>query len=428
MTRESTAPAEPIGLPSDSDRAAPPRRRLLRVALMALVLLGLAAGTSFWLTSRPENGISFETAEVERGDLRIKVTATGSLQPVNQVDVGTEVSGTIVRVAVDFNDRVETGQVLAELDPDQSRAKTRQSEAALALAEASVLEAQATVTETANKLRRTRDMIEKRLASPEELDSAVANAERALASLAVARAQVAQAQAELDANRRTLEKTLIRSPIDGIVLLRQVEPGQTVAASLQTPVLFNLAENLAQMELKVAIDEADVGQVAVGQSAEFVVDAYPDRRFPATIAQVRFAPETVSGVVTYAALLDLDNSDLALRPGMTATAEILVQASDDVVLVPNAALRFNPPQGAVPKRGASNLLGMLMPRPPATAKRPRVPEERSGKDAQAWISTDGEPTRVPVEVGASDGIMTQVLDDSLAPGTRVLVDVERKKP
>lgn len=403
---------------------APSSRRRLGWWLALLALIGLGAVAWSFLGGGEEAPMRYKTAEVRVGHLRVKVSATGKLEPITQVEVGTEVSGTIQAVEVDFNDRVKTGQVLARLDPDQSKAKHRQSEAALNLARARVQEAEATVTETTNKLRRTRDLIAKRLSSEEELDTVAAASGRAAALLAVTQAQVAQAQAQLDADRRTLDKTTIRSPIDGIVLKRQVQPGQTVAASLQTPVLFTLAENLAQMELKVAVDEADVGQVTQGQVASFTVDAYPDRDFPATLTQVRYAPETVDGVVTYGTLLALDNADLSLRPGMTATAEILVREEQDAVLVPNAALRFNPPKAQAAK-GSGGLVAMLLPRRTPEVK--RIPEagRRTGKGAKVWVLRDGVPAPVDVRTGATDGVSTQILDDGLAPGTQVLVDVER---
>ncbi|TCT21353.1 efflux RND transporter periplasmic adaptor subunit [Thiobaca trueperi] len=423
MTQQGSLPDSAIAQQIDlTGRPASHRRRWLWFA--GLTVLGLVLAAVAFMSTRPADRASFKTAEVKRGELTIRVTATGQLQPVTQVDVGTEVSGTIQAVEVDFNDRVKQGQVLARLDPDQSQAKERQSAAALELAKAQVDEAQATVNETANKLRRTTDLMGRRLASPEELDTASAAAERAAAALAVARAKVDQAQAQLDADRRTLHKTTIRSPIDGIVLKRDVEPGQTVAASLQTPVLFTLAENLTQMELKVAVDEADVGQVNEGQKAIFTVDAYPARTFPATITQVRFAPETVNGVVTFGALLAVDNVDLSLRPGMTATAEILVHEEDDLLLVPNTALRFTPPQARSEQAGP-NLLGMLLPRPPRSPKRQPEAGARTGKSGRVWILRDGEPTAVEIKTGLTDGVVTQVLGDGLAPGVQVLVDVER---
>ncbi len=427
MTRQPSSPPDSV-LDLTAPVDAPAGRRWRWLGLTLALLAVLAGAAWLLLGERAAEPIRFETAEVRRGDLTVTVTATGTLQPVNQVDVGTEVSGTIIRVAVDFNDRVGTGQILAELDPEQALARTRQAGAALALAQARVQEAEATVTETTNKLRRTRDLLEKRLASPEELDTATAAAERAAAALAVAQAQVAQAQAEVDANRRTLEKTVIRSPIDGIVLKRVVEPGQTVAASLQTPVLFTLAETLTQMELNAAVDEADVGQVSAGQTATFSVDAYPNRRFPARLTQVRYAPETINGVVTYAALLSVANDDLALRPGMTATAEILVTELEDVVLIPNTALRFRPPRPEVKSKPARrSLLGMLIPRRSRSAQRPGEIEEDPRGPAHAWVLASGEPQRVPVATGPSDGTLTQVLDDSLPPGTEVLVDVARSR-
>ncbi|WP_242482291.1 efflux RND transporter periplasmic adaptor subunit [Thiocystis violacea] len=388
------------------------------------MIVGVVVAGFVLIEPSREDGLAFKTAEVSRGDLAVKVTATGKLQPVTQVDVGTEVSGTIQSVGVDFNDRVKRGQVMAKLDPEQSQAKERQSAAALTLAKAGVDEAQATASETASKLRRTRDLIAKRLASPEELDTAEAAAERAVAALAVARAKVDQAQAQLDADRRTLEKTLIRSPIDGIVLNRIVEPGQTVAASLQTPVLFTLAENLTQMELKVDVDEADVGQVREGQEADFTVDAYPSRTFPAIITQVRFAPETINGVVTFGALLAVDNGDLSLRPGMTATADILVREERGVLLVPNAALRFTPPRQEV-KTSGPNLLSMLLPRRPRGAKREPEVAEKKTTGATLWVLRAGEPAPVEVQTGFTDGAMTQVSGGDLQAGARVLIGMDR---
>lgn len=400
-------------------------RRPIVYVLAALGLLALA-GTAFLLTrDDAKDRTRYRTATVERGDLTIKVTATGQLQPVTQVDVGTEVSGTIDRVEVDFNDRIRKGQVLARLDPQQFQARQRQSKAALTLAQAGVLEAQATVTETAGKLQRVRNMMAKRLSSQEELDTVAAAAGRAEAALAVAHARVEQAQAQLDSDNRTLVKTEIRSPIDGTVLKRQVEPGQTVAASLQTPVLFTLAEDLTEMELNVAVDEADVGQVATGLKAEFTVDAYPNRRFPATITQVRYAPETVNGVVTYAALLAVDNTDLSLRPGMTATAEVLVRTIKDAVLVPNTALRFTPPKTAAAKGENGGLVGLLLPRRAPESRRPTGKEPRSGKGGQVWTLRDETPTPVEVKTGATDGNLTEVLEGTLEPGTPVLVDIEK---
>ncbi len=431
MIAEPPVPALEVARSIGLDGNEPRHRRAVPWILALVLAAALAAGGFFLLRQADSsNQVRFKTAEVARGDLTVKVTATGSLEPLTQVEVGTEVSGTIDTVEVDYNDRVKAGQILARLDPDQPQAKVRQSQAALTLAQAGVVEAQATVTETANKLRRTRDLIAKRLSSPEELDTASAAAERAVAALAVAKAKVEQAQAQLDSDRRTLEKTEIRSPIDGTVLRRQVEPGQTVAASLQTPVLFTLAEDLTQMELNVAVDEADVGQVAQGQAATFTVDAYPSRTFPAKLTQVRYAPETVNGVVTYAALLTLDNADLSLRPGMTATAEIVVRELQDAVLVPNAALRFTPPRSQEVKGEGRGLVGVLLPgRPPSTKRTPEG-SARNGKGARVWTLTDGAPVMIEVKTGATDGTLTEALDGTLEPGAEVLVDMDRpgKKP
>ncbi len=429
-SRQTAAPATTTPPPAETsgglDLAAPPRRRWVRYLLAALVLLALGAAARFWLAESTPEGPRYKTVTVERGDLVVKVTATGQLQPVTQVDVGTEVSGTIDEVLVDFNDRVTKGQVLARLDPDTFQAKKRQAEAALTLALAGVKEAEATAIETANKLRRVQDLIAKRMSSQEELDTAAGAARRAEAALAVAKAKVEQAQAQLDADSRTLVKSEIRSPIDGTVLKRQVEPGQTVAASLQTPVLFTLAEDLTQMELNVAVDEADVGQVAAGLKAEFTVDAYPNRRFPATITQVRYAPETVNGVVTYAALLSLENDDLSLRPGMTATAEILAREVDDVLLVPNTALRFSPPNAnKTAKADNGGLVGMLLPRRAPSSRTATTKEPKSGKGARVWVLREGQPVAVPVATGATDGNLTEILSGDLEPGTEVLVEMER---
>ncbi len=397
--------------------------------LGVLVVAGAIGAGSLLLLGDPETEIRYETAPARRGDLTVTVTATGELQPVVQVEVGTEISGTIQTVSADFNDRVRVGQVLARLDTDQLQARRRQAEAALMLARARVKEGQATVLETRNKQHRVQDLIKRNLASQEESDAAAASFARAEAALAVAEAQVAQAQAQLDADRRTLEKAEIRSPIDGIVLQRQIEPGQTVAASLQTPVFFTLAENLAQMELQVAVDEADVGKVHEGQTASFTVDAYPDRHFNATITQVRFAPKTVEGVVTYQTVLYVDNADLSLRPGMTATAEITVDRRTDRLLVPNAALRFTPAQPGQPaQKSGGSLFNKLFPRPYRGTPVSSKGDEGAGKaERRVWVLEEGKPVAVPVKVGPTDGKLTEVIEGRIEAGTPLVVDRVRER-
>ena len=402
-----------------------PLQRRMRWVIAVPGILLLGSITVFWLLRGDESAVRYETAEVTRGDLTVTVTATGTLEPVNQVDVGSELSGIIETVAVDFNDRVHHGQVLARLDTDRLQAQMLESRAALMASEARVTEAQATVLETRLAFERCEKLAERQLCPAGDLDTARAMFARAKASEASARAEVAEARATLDGKETELAKAEIRSPIDGLVLLRQIEPGQTVAASLQAPILFTLAEDLAQMELHVAVDEADVGMITEGQAAELTVDAWPERSFPATITQVRFAPRTVEGVVTYETVLTVDNSDLALRPGMTATAVITVQELQDKVLLPNTALRFTPPQTEAAQPRRRGAFGMLFPRPPMGQRRSN---RAKNEGQQVWVLHDGNPEAVPVKTGASDGRLTELRVGDIQPGQAVVVDAVTVKP
>jgi len=397
------------------------RSKWLVLTLAAIVVV---AGLVLYLSTRTSESNGFTTAMIERGNLTVVVTATGVLEPVNQVEVGTEISGTVKSVEVDYNDHVKVGQVLARLDTTQLEARARQAKAALDLAHSKVAEAQATVIETRNTNERMQLLAAKQLCSKEQCDAAKAAYSRAIAALASARAQVTQAQAQLDSDRAALKKAVIHSPINGIVLQRQIEPGQTVAASLQTPVLFVLAESLAQMELHVAVDEADVGHVKDGQEATFTVDAYPDKSFPAKIVQVRSAPKTVEGVVTYETVLSVNNNDLLLRPGMTATADITVNKLDNVLLVPNAALRFTPPAPDTSGKKSGGLVRQLMPHRPRH-DRPATDTLKRGEQ-RVWILRDKIPVAVPIEVGATDGRVSEVLSNNLEPGQTVLVGTVSK--
>ena len=396
-----------------------PRQRGLRWLVTALVVLLLAGSVLLWLLPGEESAVRYETAAVQRGDLTVTVTATGTLQPVNQVDVGSELSGIIRVVLVDFNDKVQRDQVLAVLDTDRLQAQVLESRASLQSSEAKVREAQATVQETRLAFERCEKLAERQLCATGELDTARAAHARAQAAEASARAQVAEARATLDGKETELAKAEIRSPIDGLVLLRQIEPGQTVAASLQAPILFTLAEDLAQMELHVAVDEADVGRIGEGQAAVFTVDAWPERSFPANITQVRFAPRTVEGVVTYETVLAVDNSDLALRPGMTATAVITVQELQDALLIPNAALRFTPAANGTGQPRQRGAFGMIFPRPPMSQRRSNV--ERNGSP-RVWVLRAGKPEAVAVKTGASDGKFTELKSGDIKPGEQVVID------
>ncbi|MBS4050272.1 MAG: efflux RND transporter periplasmic adaptor subunit, partial [Methylomonas sp.] len=307
----------------------------------------LAIGIGLWMFGGGNGrAVVYETQTVSRGELSVTVSATGTLAPLKEVEVGIEVSGTIKSVEADYNDRVKVGQVLARLDTTRLEAQTLQSRAALAAAKAKVRQVQATVKEAEVQLAKLLNVLELsggKVPSQYDLDAAKATLARAHADEAAAKASVEQAQGSLNVNLTDLTKAVVKSPINGIVLARSVEPGQTVASQFQAPVLFTLAEDLTQMELQVDVDEADVGLVRPGQQAQFSVDAYPDRNFPAEIIQVRYGSETVDGVVTYKTVLRVDNSSLSLRPGMTATALITVEHKKDVLLVPNSVLRFTPP-------------------------------------------------------------------------------------
>ncbi|RJQ67371.1 MAG: efflux RND transporter periplasmic adaptor subunit [Desulfobacteraceae bacterium] len=406
-------------------------RRIRRWFAWGVLVVILVATIAFWARGNTKASIEYKTQEVVRGALTVTVTATGNLAPTNKVEVGSELSGIIKTVLVDFNDRVKIGQPLAYLDDTKFEAAVMQSRAALASALAKREQAQATLRQkeqNLQRLKRAHVLSGGRAPSAGELELAEADLMRAQADEGVAQAAIQQARAALKIDETNLSKTTIYSPVNGIVLTRSVDPGQTVAASLQAPVLFVLAEDLRQMELQVDVDEADVGKVRAGQSATFTVDAYPDRIFNALIKQVRFGSQMTNGVVTYTTLLNVENPDLLLRPGMTATAEVVVEKIAGAVLVPNAALRFMPVQNENRSKGGGGrgLMGMLYPRPPRVES--RANSGKGGRNAQrVWTLTGDRPTPVVITTGPTDGTMSVIQGENLQPGSRVIVDAVHKK-
>jgi HlyD family secretion protein len=421
-----------LGRPPQSTRA----RQLRRYTPVAALLL--VGALAYLVVGGDSSGeANFATAPVQRGDLRVSVAATGNLQPTNEVEVGSELSGLITAVLVDNNDRVKQGQVLARLDTSRLQDTIVQGQASLQAALAGVAQAEATAGQARAALARfeeVRVLSNGKVPSAAELDTARAEHARAVAGVHTASAAVAQARAQLSTDQTQFAKATIRSPVTGVVLSRQVDPGQTVAASFNAPVLFLIAEDLGRMRLEVKVDEADVGQVKAGQDATFQVDAFPGRTFPARVERVDVganagssttsstASSSANTVVSYMAVLAVDNADGTLRPGMTATAEIVTSEKRGVLLVSNAALRFSP-DAAASAGERSGVTKVLMPGPPrgtASGQKREVGIGRGSLQRVYVLGPDGQPQAVGVKTGDTNGTLTEVTGDSLSEGALVI--------
>jgi HlyD family secretion protein len=387
----------------------------------------------------PRKPTNYATAPIARGDLTVTVSATGNLAPTNQVNVGSQVSGLIREVYVRNNDKVTKGQPLAQLDLPLLKAAVGQTEAALQVAEASVAQNKATVEQDKATLARDQQVFDEsagKVPSKVEMDSARADYARAVANVASAEAQVAQQKANVQTAQTNLGYGTIYAPVTGVVLSRQVEPGQTVAAQFNVATLFTIAEDLARMKIEVKVDEADIGELKEGAPAVFTVDAYPGRSFPATVTrvdvganatpQVNSAGATVSSsstVVAYTTVLSVANQDLMLKPGMTATALITVAHKSNVLLVPNAALRFNPTAtntpggpGGGPGRGGGIGIGIRQNNAGS-----QTADFTRGARRQVWVlGPKGQPQALNVNVGDTDGSMTEVSGPGVQPGQKVI--------
>jgi HlyD family secretion protein len=399
------------------------RRKWVGRSLWLLLLSVATAGAVWWyLQSRNEaSAVTYETEPALRTDLVVTVTATGKIMPTTQVDVSSELSGVVRIVNVDANSVVKKGDVLAELDTERLKAQMDRAKATLAAAEARIADARATLAEREQALERARTLRKKGISAVQDMDTAKAAYDRAVAGIAAMEADAAVAKADQALKQTDIDKSRILSPVDGIVLKRTVEPGQTVASSLQAPVLFTLAEDLRRMQVEADVDEADIGVVKPGQKATFTVDAYPGRKFPAEIGTVEYSPSTKDNVVTYKAVLIVDNAELLLRPGMTATAEIVVQEIKSALAVPNAALRYKPPE---PKEEQSfSITRLFLPRMPRNEPSRNTAAPQG--ERKMWILDNGTPKEVTVKPGASNGEKTEILGGDLAEGALAIISSKR---
>ncbi|MBP1732985.1 MAG: periplasmic component of efflux system [Deltaproteobacteria bacterium] len=420
-----------------------------KILIIVAILLVLGIGLFFYLRGS-ENGQKFKTAPVTRGNLRATVTATGTLNAVTTVLVGTQVSGTVKQIYADFNSSVKKGVLIAEIDPATFQAQVEQQRANLMASKANVAKAKTALADAERTMQRNKELFAKNFIARSDLDTAETNYESSKAQVNVNEAQVAQTEAALKTAEINLHYTKIVSPVDGIVVSRNVDVGQTVAASFQTPTLFTIAQDLTKMQVDTSVDEADIGKVALGQDVEFSVDAYADKTFKGTVSQVRIAPITVQNVVTYDVVVKVDNDELKLKPGMTANVSIIVASKSGVLKIPNAALRFRPSDKDLGKSGTDQVAKEGGKPGSAPAKEGSKPEGAPGKGAgrpggapqveggrpggqpdgrpagqrsyAVWIPEDGKPKRVSVTTGITDGAFTEVTSGDLREGQEVIVE------
>jgi HlyD family secretion protein len=371
------------------------------VILPVIALIVIAAGSFFYFKTNGKKSV-YKTEKVSRGEIKSEVTATGTVEAVTTVSVGTQVSGTIKYLYADFNSAVKKGQRLAQIDPATVQAQVDQARANLFSAQANMEKAAVVVVDAQRTHERSKELFSQNFIARSDLDTAETNLHSAQAQHKVTQAQVAQAQASLKMAETNLQYTNIISPVNGTVISRSVDVGQTVAASFQTPTLFSIAQDLTKMQINTSVDEADIGRVAQGQDVSFTVDAYPDTIFKGKVSDVRNAPTTVSNVVTYDVIIKVDNPDLKLKPGMTANVSITIEIRQDVLRIPNAALRFKPPAEAT--KAAAN------------QARQRT------KGTKVWILEKDKPLPVEVTPGISDGRYTEMSAGDLKAGQDVITD------
>lgn len=406
------------------------KRSIVRLLVVLVLLGGAATAVILWAPWAGAGAptLRYESAKVDRGTIAAKVTATGTLSPRNTVIVGAQVPGRVAEIHADFNDLVKKGQVIAKLDPQLQEAQLAQSNANLMLAKANLADAQAVAREAGRQLARQRSLGASQLNAKAETDAALAKLESARAIVKAREAQVTLAEASVKQNELTLGYTTIFSPVDGTVLSRQIDVGQAVTASLAVQTLFTIAEDLKHMKIDTSVAEGDVGRIAEGLKATFTVDAYPGRTFEGKVLQVRNSPTTVQGIVTYNAVVDVANPDLALRPGMTATVTLVLAETPSTLRIPNAALRFRPPndvaaamRGETPKK-SNGLIGAI-----GGPSRSKSGDVADGKKP-VWRLENGVPKVVRVKTGMTDGSFTQLLEGDLKEDDALVTDARFAGP
>jgi len=412
-----------------------------RAIVAAVVVLLAGAGIYLFIHNRKPPAQHFETAKISRGNITARVTATGTLSALVTVQVGSQVSGRISQINVDFNSPVKKGQVVAKIDPQLFLAAVENGKANVAAAEGQLAQAKANAKNLDLQRQRSRKLREQNLVAQADLDSAEAAADAALANVQVQEGQLAQARAGLHQAQVNLDYTTIISPTDGTVISRAVDVGQTVAASLQAPVLFTIAQDLTKMQVDTSVAEADVGKLQPDMQATFTVDAYPTEKFRGKVRQIRNAPTTVQNVVTYDAVIDVDNTNLKLKPGMTANVTFVYAEKKDVLRVPNAAMRFKPPAemlgpqpsggAAAGRHGAGATASGASGAPSGASGAPAggSPNRHGGRNAmqsdqrQVWVLHGDTPSPVTIKVGVSDGSVSEVVEGDLKEGDEVITDL-----